>query len=452
MWTDLQAKALKAVFDTLNEAGIDWLIVRSYEGLPEVNTAKDVDLIVPKAQIDNAVAKIFEELRKYGFTYYEHQRFECIWCFTFYSLGESKTQSIKIDLLYGFVWRGAVVVSAEEMLSANRRYNQIPVPSETMNGFLLWVKPLMTGGFIKEKYRTDIQKSVLNDPVEFHHLLESKFGNRLAKEIWPLLQTGKLDETVKFKNMLCRTAWFKSFKANPVKTFVATVEHFSREILRRSSRTPASFFAVVGPDGVGKTTFINLLQQDLCRVLVRDDDGIVIRHFRPNVFPNIKKLFSGKNYTESQEVFNNPHRAKPAGVVGSLIRISYYWLDYFLGYWLQIRRSCIAGKVYIFDRYFYDFVVDPYRSRIQLPLWLRKIYLVTVPKPDMVFFLDCDADTVYARKQELTRDEIDRQLNECRKLAILYSDRFVILDAKNSSEELRIQATNCVISQSFLTM
>jgi thymidylate kinase len=449
MWTDLQAETLKSVFDALNEAEIDWLIIRNYVGLPEANTAKDIDLIVPKAQINYAISKIFDVLRNHGFSYYEHQRFECIWCFTFYSLNEREPQSIKIDLLYGFVWRGAVVVSAEEMLSANHHYNEIPVPDETMDGFLLWVKPLMTGGFIKEKYRADIQKSITNNPEGFYHLLESKFGNQLATSVWPSLESGNLDETIAFKNKLCRTAWLLSLRASPIRTFISTVEHFGREIYRRSNRPPASFFAVVGPDGVGKTTFINLLKQELCRVLVRDDDGVVITHFRPNVFPNIKKLFSGKNYDDSQEVFNSPHRAAPAGTLGSLIRITYYWLDYVLGYWLKIRKHCIAGKIYVFDRYFYDFVVDPYRSRIRLPLWLRKAYLATVPKPDLVFFLDCDADIVFARKQELSRDEIERQMKECRKLVASSPQRFVTLNAEQPPDESCRKALKELIATSF---
>lgn len=239
---------------------------------------------------------------------------------------------------------------------------------------------------------------------------------------------------------------------NPVLTMAATVQHFLYEMFRRTQRTPASMIAVVGPDGVGKTTFIELLRQELCRVMVKDNDAIEVSHFRPNVFPNIKKLVSGKCYDESQERFTDPHRASPAGAISSLMRLGYYWLDYLLGYWLIIRSRCIAGKIYVFDRYFYDFIVDPRRSRIRLPAWVRKGFLAMTPKPDVVFFLDCDADVISTRKQELSRDEIQRQLDEYRRLAALYPGRFVRLDARQAPDESCRQALKQIIERSFLPL
>jgi thymidylate kinase len=206
--------------------------------------------------------------------------------------------------------------------------------------------------------------------------------------------------------------------------------------------------AVVGPDGSGKSTFIELLQKALSHTLVKETIDVRILHFRPNIFPNIKKLISGKNYNEKCEAFTSPHRAKPAGFVSSFSRITYYWFDYLCGYWLRIRRHCVAGKVYIFDRYCYDFVVDPYRSRVKLPDWLRSVYLKFTPEPDIVFFLHCDAKTVYARKQELTMAEIERQLQVYRKLSD-NSDRFVILDANKAPAELCNDALRHLMKISF---
>jgi thymidylate kinase len=213
-------------------------------------------------------------------------------------------------------------------------------------------------------------------------------------------------------------------------------------------RPRGSILAVVGPDGVGKSTFIALLQSELTRVLSVNAESVIVEHFRPNVLPNIKKAFSGKDYDPTREEFTSPHRAKPASLPSSLLRLSYYWLDYVIGYWLSIRPRCVDGKFYIFDRYFYDFVVDPFRSRVKLPDWLRLLFLRATPEPDTVFFLHCDATTVFQRKQELTMPEIERQLDVYQSLA-RKNKRFVTLDARKSPQTLCDEASQYLVERYF---
>jgi thymidylate kinase len=294
---------------------------------------------------------------------------------------------------------------------------------------MLWMKPLLTGGIVKERYVDDILRVSSSHPEQFSGRMISTFGQPLADQVWPLIKQGRLSETITYQRRLAWTAWWRAVSNSPIKTLLSSLSHLISELARRALRKPATFISVVGPDGAGKTTFIDLLQQELARILIKDQESIKVTHFRPNILPNIKQLISGQKYDASAEEFSNPHRAPPANPPSSLVRLAYYWLDYLFGYWLVNRRKCAQGTVMIFDRYFYDFIVDPRRSRINLPTWVRKLFLLLTPQPDLVFFLDCDADTVYERKQELTRDEIERQLVEYRKLVIADPKRFIRLDA-----------------------
>lgn len=447
-WTVKQADALASVFSALDKNDIQWMVLRNYEGLPEINRAKDIDLLLDKKDFSKARDVIFLALTEVGFSYTFETIFQCIWCYSFFFSESSEIYSIKIDLLDGFVWRGAQVIEFSKLYQKRLRYNNFYVPDKVSDGFMLWVKPLMTGGFIKEKYRADILQTLTNYPEQFNMLLTTTFGENLVTQLWPLLKQGHLDETISYQKSMCYATWRKSFSKRPFQTIAATVDHYYKEILRRSCRTPASMFAVVGPDGAGKSTFIELLQQEIAHLLIKDAEAVCVQHFRPNIIPNLKKLLSGKAYDESKEEFTSPHRAKPAGRISSLLRLSYYWLDYILGYWLQTRPKCIAGKVYIFDRYFYDFIVDPHRSRINLPDWLRKLFLKIVPEPDIVFFLSCDAMIIYQRKQELTLSEIKRQLKGYQELATCNS-RFITLDAQQSPQILCQKALQYTIEKSF---
>jgi thymidylate kinase len=448
MWLDQQAEALQAVFYALNESRIEWMVLRNYEGLPNTNRSKDIDLVFKKSDFDQARRIISEAMKKHLFDIYDHTLYQYVWCFTFFNVDEERPLSLKIDLLDGFVWRGAQVVAFDDLYARKVSYADFFVPDQIYDGFMLWIKPLMTGGFIKEKYRQDILNTLAVHSSEFRSPLESTFGKSLSTEIWPILEQKNLDKTIRYKRRMCHAVWKKRFYTKPLNTITSTIDHFFNEIFRRIKRPPASMIAVVGPDGSGKSTFIELLHKSLSQALVKEPEDVRILHFRPNIFPNIKKLISGKNYNEACEEFTSPHRANPAGFVSSLSRITYYWLDYLFGYWLRIRRHCVTGKIYIFDRYCYDFVVDPYRSRVKLPDWLRSFYLKFTPEPDIVFFLCCDATTIYARKQELTMAEIDRQVRVYRKLSDR-SNRFVTLDANKKPSELCSDALRFLIMKSF---
>lgn len=449
MWSDFHAYALRSVFDALDNSDIRWMVLRNYEGLPQSNRSKDIDIALPREDLTRVKALISSVLRSCGFSHYENVAFQYADCNTYFAFHQGKVVSLKIDLLDGFGWRGAPLLTFDGLYARRISYSDFYVPSGVDDGFMLWIKPLLTGGFVKEKYVDDIQRAIEKFPSEFNQLIIETFGRKMSRIVWPLLQSGGLHSTVRYQPQLRSSAWLTSFIEQPSSTSIGFISHFIHEIFRRSCRRPGLFLSVAGPDGVGKTTFIESLKVELADILVKDEATITVEHFRPHILPNLKQLVSGKHYNSAEEEFHNPHRAKPAGTVSSFIRMTYYWLDYMLGYWLRTRRNMANGQTIIFDRYFYDFVVDPRRSRLSLPLWLRKLFLRLTPQPDLVFFLDCDAGTVFERKQELGSDEIDRQLGVYRQLTQNDPVRFVTLDARQPPEESTRKALVELVTRSF---
>ena len=67
-----------------------------------------------------------------------------------------------------------------------------------------------------------------------------------------------------------------------------------------------------------------------------------------------------------------------------------------------------------------------------------------VKQPKIVFVLDAPTEVIYKRKQELTPEEITRQLVEFRKLSSL-GKRYFRLDASKSPEEIADDAIKVIV-------
>ena len=162
----------------------------------------------------------------------------------------------------------------------------------------------------------------------------------------------------------------------------------------------------MGTDGSGKSTIIENIKPPLIDGF---HNAIYYEHMRPNKLPSIARLLGSKE--EFNSPVTNPHGSKTSGFLGSLFRWSYYMLDYTFGFYLKIwPKKAIRSCVWIFDRYYYDYLIDPKRARIKLPQWIIKFGQLLIPEPDLIICLGTDAQVIHERKPELTLEEVERQV------------------------------------------
>lgn len=439
MWGKLQENAFAKLCKRLNEERIHWMVMRNYEGLPVSNRSKDLDLGVSHKDFKKAHRIICEVMNEEGFGKVFYLRYQYAICSTFFWDNGKDLESIKIDLIDGFVWRGAQLVDFNDIYTRRVKYSNFFVPSQVDDGIMLLIKPLMTGGFIKEKYIPDIDKSLSDNTEEFSKIYRRIFGNKIYEKTWKDVSVGNYKALIPLKKEICNAAWEHAFQKNPISTVRNMCEHFLLEITRCISRKRPTMISVLGPDGVGKTTFLDLFIKEFSDLCVADVESLKVYHFRPNVLPNLKKLFGGKSYDESKEEFTNPHRGGRTSALSSFIRMGYYWLDYVVGYFLKVKLKCRHNGKVLFDRYISDFLVDPERARVYLPIGIRRCFIKFAPKADISYVLACDAETIYSRKKELTIKEINAILDNYNSIAAKDS-RYVILDASISPESIVKQA------------
>lgn len=448
-WGYHQARAAQAAFDALDAAEISWMILRNHQGLPRNNRSKDIDLALSKSEFDHAEKVISRKIKSAGFDRVNIEHFQYVRCLTYFGFFPDGPASIKIDLLDGFSFRGAALFDFQRISKRAKIDGDFIVPHPVDDAVMLWLKPLLNGGIIKENYRADILQAIQASPAEYGAELGRLFSPYWARRLIAMLRGGELAETAKLKRWLRYCAWWKCFRHSPWQTLAGAIQHFTAEIRRRSKKSPGTFIAIAGPDGVGKSTLIDGLADTLAVLQVKDRKNISVQHFRPHILPNISALLTGEQ--EEIGAIHDPHTKPPASKLQSTMKLAYYVLDFTVGYYWKIRPLLARGNTVIFDRYAFEFLVDARRSRMTLSPIIAKFAWLLIPKPQLLIVLDADPKTVHSRKPELPISVI-KDLN-ARYLKFAATERSAhIIDANQTSSKVLSSTINHILTSSYQTI
>ena len=90
----------------------------------------------------------------------------------------------------------------------------------------------------------------------------------------------------------------------------------------------------------------------------------------------------------------------------SLLRFAYYYSDHLFGRAYIFFKYQIRNYIVLYDRYYFDLIIDGKRTNIELdealPKWLYRF----VQKPKLNFFLYAPVETILSRKKELSPEAI----------------------------------------------
>ena len=159
-----------------------------------------------------------------------------------------------------------------------------------------------------------------------------------------------------------------------------------------------AFVVVVGPDGVGKTS--------VARALIALHGGSTAYfHFLPSIWRALAAA------PPDIEPAPPPQKAGASGwrVVGC-VRLANSAAKAWLAYVVRVRPAVRSGKLVVADRWIYGYVVQPAALRFYGPSWLAVAALRFLPRPHLVVNLSAAPQVIRSRKQELTLDDIDREL------------------------------------------
>ncbi|MFZ4777839.1 MAG: hypothetical protein ACOYM3_20920, partial [Terrimicrobiaceae bacterium] len=187
----------------------------------------------------------------------------------------------------------------------------------------------------------------------------------------------------------------------------------------RSVCQPHGFFmALMGPDGSGKSSVIAGATRELAPFF----PDILCFHLRPQLGCPV-----------SDVTVIDPHASENRRFFMSTVKLCYWLFDYIVGYMVKILPFLLRSRLVVFDRYFYDLLVDPKRYRYGGSMkWVRACFHL-VPTPDLVLMLDGNAGIFQGRKREVSFSETERQIGQYRALNLAL-DRAEIIDASQPLE------------------
>ena len=439
--TSFEATVLNEFFSSLNNCGASYAILRNYLNLPYSVGARDIDIIVEPndlTSVKKIICSIVTKFSLFIVNYYEDER---ITQFTLLERVDNHFMNIKIDLFTNSQIYGVELFSASQMLIGIRQHNGIPVVSDKFIMLDKFIYHLIVGKPLSEKYNKTFSDITQRELSEIKDLIQPFLGSRLAINLLSLVATGLASKlpplSVKIRFLILVRIFFKSnFRAK------FSLFSFINYRLLNIFFPKGIFFSLSGPDGCGKTALIDNLFLILKRIY--GDNCVNYKHFRPNIFPRIAYLAKATNAIKSVDVdYGNPHRSKPSNIIGSIFRLIYYSFDYIFGYFIVIRPLLSKREIVLFDRYYYDMVCDPARSKISIPFRILRYVSNFLPMPTYSFFIHVDAFEVYRRKQELSLISI-KELNK-KYIKLVNSEILLEIDNNNSIDKSTINIIDTIL-------
>jgi thymidylate kinase len=208
----------------------------------------------------------------------------------------------------------------------------------------------------------------------------------------------------------------------------------------------AKLIVFVSPDGGGKTTTINALEQKISKRYI-----ITRSHIRFNILPRLGQLMFRirhplhkqpvfvKSVSESGVPVKKHIYAANVSIWKILIVLAYETFDYLLGYFSLFSRS--ERSVYIFDRYIYDYFTE--KNWVATPKWLVRLIMSVIPTPCLVVVLKNDPEVIHARKAELSVEDIRYTQNRIDELLLGDNNVFEVstcIPAEEIAEKIIIRA------------
>lgn len=427
---------LSIFFSELGKNHIKYGVLRNYKALPDSLGGSDLDILVGSSDVNafyNVLSKVLMSLN--GKLIIRYGNVCPRLCVTSFYNGE--WFAAQLDVHEGVLpYNLSSMFSAGFVLDRVYKYNIVSVCNDNDAALIAFLKEVLHNGKCKEKYYIGAKHCWDKYSSDYIDMLTEIYGSSFIKVLSSVLSSPFSDSNMGLVSCAGRQSLASGFyrKIKNIKSKLSRLYRFF---------SPPGYSVVfLGTDGAGKTTIISAVSKTLNEAVHNE---LHYEHMRPNTIPSIAALFGKRESLTGPN--ENPHEYKSSGFIVSLVRLAYYSIDYIFGYWFKVHPVMVKkSSVWIFDRYYYDYFIDPLRARINLPSFVIRFFRFFIPEPDLILCLGAKPEVIHKRKPELPFEEVIRQVNEL-KFFCENEKRAEWIDTGKDLEASINQALNTIVSK-----
>ena len=316
----------------------------------------------------------------------------------------------------------------------------VTVPSDE-DILLINAAHVLLENYYVRKYDKQIFEHVLSKKLDWNYINKQLFCYRLKKGTFELIENMK--KARKFPHKVPKKTLLKAnLKAillrHPVRNKFFLAKQFVQFFTKRLSlRRKGLLIVFEGVNGTGKST----LSKQTVESYEKIEEKLTLKHFRyyfgwVPIIPITKWL---SKITRKKQIYK-----KAAASEKKLPRFSlfyellflYVFLEDLVRYLVHVRPKLRKRWLVVSDRYFYHMWGQyPYSENSRIMKKLLRLF----PKPDVVFLLETDLNTLSKRRKDVTKEHLAGQLKRYHQLirlvpnvSVLKTDKTV----KSNSEEV----------------
>lgn len=433
---------IQDVFSSFTSGNISYVVLRNYADLP-IDPGHDIDLLVESGTLSFTGKFLKEAAEKNNWQLVHHVKRYGFQTFVFISkYHDNLNKSLKWDIWDPISWKGITWIDTNEVMKyRNCHPNGFYIPSPGHEAAILLLKEVLQAGFIREKYLSRINTLVQDDQDIFNNLLKFSFGEKMAESLTILVKKQEWKSIERDTQKIRRSLLIHSFLKKPVTEFINIFQFIQGHLIDFIRGRNSLMICLIGPDGSGKSTVSSHLIENMEDLF----EDIRYYHGHYQILPELSRFLRIKQTNfeiQSNSCENKKEKQTPRLIkrLRKMIIISYYSVDYIIGRLINIINRN-KSQLIVFDRYFYDYVLQP--SFFTINSLTYRLLSFFVPKPDLLFYLEAPAEVIHTRKQELTLYEITRQARICKQLTNILHNGYCIDNTQ--SLEIVLYQLRCII-------
>ena len=426
-------RLLRAIFKRLDEEKIVYCLMRDGSRLEQFARGGELDLLVSAGQLP----RLKQVLKALGFVHLPNLGHAPHHFFIAYDPGFGEVADpaangalrgdqapagmdgwLKLDVItevaYGQPTHALRTSLAESCLNHRRRCGLTYVPAPEDELITLLLHCVLDKGYFadawRERLQTLRQQVAVSAEAYLSALLVSLWGPTMT---WPRL--AGLIEAGDWGTLLAQREAVAARLANRDRLGVWR-RHIRRRIGRKlniwlfARRPRALSVALLAPDGAGKSTLSETLQQRFYFPVQLIYMGLYQQGDQGG------KLWQLPGFSFARRLFRQ-------------------WGRYLIARYHLARRRLV-----VFDRYTYDAMLPAPRPLNPLKRWRRWLLAHACPPPDLVILLDAPGEMLYARKGEHSPQFLETQRQNYLQLRP-HIPQMVVVDATQPPDQVRREVT-----------